>query len=87
MSPQPGDNQGTGFKVPGVLQLGGDRAARLELHVETQIGGAPDTWTVEGRLVRSADDPWPEIRYLVFSVEPFVERAARSVATILGEHS
>ena len=75
------------FTTPSVLRLGGDRAAELQLHVDDQVGGTPGRWAVEVRLVQSGDDPWPEIRYLIFDVEPFTAAALELVTSVLGEDS
>jgi len=72
------------LRPPADITLGGGRAAELHLHVEA---GRDDHWTVEVQLRRSGDDPWPEIRYLVFGVEPFADRAVKAATTALGGHS
>ncbi len=80
-------SQLTSFATPSVLRLGGDRAAELQLHVDDQVGGTPGRWAVEVRLVQSGDDPWPEIRYLIFEVEPFTTEALVLVTALITEHS
>jgi hypothetical protein len=77
----------TRFGAPGALRLGGDRAAELQLHVDDQVGGHPGRWAVEVRLVQSGDDRWPEIRYLIFDVEPFTTEALDAITAFLKEHS
>src|SRR5579862_9021417 len=72
------------LRPPADLTLGGGRAAELHLHVEPSDEGR---WAVEVQLRRSGDDPWPEIRYLVFGVEPFASSAVEGVAVALREHS
>lgn len=71
------------FRAPGRLVLGGDRAAEVTLDVEYQVGGAPGIWAVEVNVVRSGDDPWPALRYLIFDVEPFVDGAAAAADALL----
>jgi hypothetical protein len=38
---------------------------------------------VEVTLVRSGDDPWPSLRWLIFDVEPFGIETARRVDELL----
>jgi hypothetical protein len=74
----------THLRPPADLTLGGGRSAELQLHVEA---GSDGRWAIEVQLRRSGDDPWPEIRYLMFGVEPFRDCATEAVATALGGHS
>jgi hypothetical protein len=70
-------------QLPGDVILGGGRAAELRLHLEA----ARDGWTAEVRLRHSGDDPWPELRYQVLRVAPFIEASLVAVRELLGEHS
>jgi hypothetical protein len=71
------------LRPPAELGLGGGRSAELQLHVNS---GSDGRWAVEVQLRRTGDDPWPEIRYLVFGVEPFRDQALAATATLLGDH-
>jgi hypothetical protein len=73
------------LSLPGVVILGGGRAAELRLEIESQERGDGSHWVVEVTLVRSGDDPWPQLRYLIFDVEPFTERAIAAVDDLLRE--
>ena len=60
---------------PARYVLGGWRAAELTLEVEPPEGAQQgQQLVVEVTLVRSGDDPWPLLRYLIFNVEPFSQR-------------
>ncbi len=74
----------TTLELPGNVVLGGGRAVELRLHVEL---ASDDRWTAEVRLLRSGDDPFPELRYLIFDVGPFVEPSLVAVRELLREHS
>jgi len=71
------------LEPPGLVTLGGDRSAELQLHVEPAVGvGTEGQWVSEVRLARSGEAPWPEIRYLIWD-EPFTERALEAVGGLL----
>ena len=60
----------------GDATLGGDRAAELRLVVEAQVGGDPGALVVECSLTPQGDDPYPQLRWLIFGVRPFGAAAA-----------
>ncbi len=63
-----------GFEAPGVLTLGGDRAAKTLLMID-RMEREPHLWAVEVEVLRSGDDPWPAIRYLIDSERAAIRRA------------
>lgn len=62
--------------------LGGDRAAELRLVVEPQLGGAEGALAVECTLTPHGDDPYPQIRWLIFDVRPFSASTAEHLRTL-----
>ena len=71
------------FQPPGQLVFGGNRGAELTLDVEPQQGGRTAAFAAEARLVRSGDDPWPCLSWLLSDLDAFWEPAARRLEQLL----
>lgn len=64
----------------GLVVFGGERAAELSLAFE-QTG---DTIVVEALLTPSADDPYPQLRWLIFGQQRFAQTTADAIDELLG---
>ncbi len=70
--------------VPGHVALGGGRTTLLALDVMERTGIEPGRLVVEVTLIPTEDDPWPLLRYLIFSVDPaFAGRSVDAISDFL----
>lgn len=71
--------------VPGAVVLGGGRGLRIDLQVRRQTGGTPGSLTIEAAVTPSGDDPYPELRYLIFDApDDFATVSGAALESVLG---
>lgn len=70
------------LEVPGEVLLGGGRAPEVRLIAEQQVGGSPGRLAIECYVTPSGDDPYPQLRFLMFNIELFGAVTAHHVRTI-----
>lgn len=77
------------LEVPGEVLFGGGRAPEVRLIAEQQVGGSPGRLAIECYVTPSGDDPFPQLRFLMFDVDlssALTAHHVRTIANAAGPH-